>query len=69
MEMQLIASKYDKIPFPYFLVDRKLKIVSVSKCTFNIFDEESHFLDIVGIGSKKKQLSSFWTRRPLLKLN
>jgi C4-dicarboxylate-specific signal transduction histidine kinase len=54
MEMQLIASKYDKIPFPYFLVDRKLKIVSVSKCTFNIFDEESHFLDIVGIGSKKK---------------
>ncbi len=54
MEMQLIASKYDKIPFPYFLVDRKLKIVSVSKCTFNLFDEEANFLDIVGIGSKKK---------------
>ncbi|PLR68795.1 ATP-binding protein [Bacillus sp. UMB0893] len=54
MEMQLIASKYDKVPFPYFLVDRKLKIVSVSKCTFNLFDEEANFLDIVGIGSKKK---------------
>ncbi|MEM5015000.1 ATP-binding protein [Metabacillus indicus] len=54
MEMQLIASKYDKIPFPYFLVDRKLNIVSVSRCTFTIFDEELNFLDVVGIGSKKK---------------
>lgn len=54
MEMQVIASKYDKLPFPYFLVDRKLKIVSVSKCTYNLFDAEANFLDIVGIGSKKK---------------
>ncbi|MCD7035177.1 ATP-binding protein [Metabacillus sp. GX 13764] len=54
MEMQLVVNRYEKVPFPYFLVDRKLNILSVSRKTFAEFDEAVSFLDIVGIGSKKK---------------
>ncbi|AZB41988.1 GHKL domain-containing protein [Bacillus sp. FJAT-42376] len=57
MEMQLMSSKYEKIPFSYFMVDRKLNILSVSKKTFSEFDEVQNFIEIVGIGSKKKAAS------------
>ncbi|MFY4774090.1 ATP-binding protein [Metabacillus sp. RGM 3146] len=56
METQLVGNKYEKIPFPYFLVDRKLNILAVSRKTFLEFDEAISFLDIVGIGSKKKAI-------------
>ncbi|MRX71546.1 GHKL domain-containing protein [Bacillus lacus] len=54
MEMLSISNKYEKIPFPYFLVDKKLDIIAVSKNTLQDFDEVKNFLDIVSIGSKKK---------------
>ncbi|MTH53468.1 GHKL domain-containing protein [Bacillus mangrovi] len=57
MEMQLMSSKYEKIPFSYFMVDRKLNILSVSKRTMNEFDGAVNFIELVGIGSKKKAAS------------
>ncbi|WP_338780490.1 ATP-binding protein [Metabacillus sp. FJAT-52054] len=57
MEMQLMSNKYEKIPFSYFMVDRRLNILSVSKRTLSEFDETGNFIDIVGIGSKKKAAS------------
>lgn len=52
-----MSSKYEKIPFSYFMVDRRLNILSVSKRTFSEFDETKNFIDIIGIGSKKKAAS------------
>ncbi|MGD6818964.1 ATP-binding protein [Metabacillus sp. 113a] len=57
MEMQLMSNKYEKVPFSYFMVNRRLNILAVSKRTHNEFDEAFNFIDIVGIGSKKKAAS------------
>ncbi|MBD1381131.1 hypothetical protein [Metabacillus arenae] len=54
MELHLQTGKYKNIPFPYFLTDRKLRIISASKTTLTEFPKVNNFLDVVGAGSKKK---------------
>ncbi|MBM7702123.1 ATP-binding protein [Metabacillus iocasae] len=54
MEMQAVFNRYETIPFSYFLLDRNLDILSVSKHTLKQFYEVEHFLDLIDIGSQRK---------------
>ncbi|WP_162596020.1 ATP-binding protein [Bacillus sp. CGMCC 1.16541] len=54
MEMQAIFNRYETIPFSYFLLDKNLDVVSVSKHTLKHFHRAEHFLDLVDMGSQRK---------------